>query len=116
MKRTLFTHLGEPLFGAKKGRSVDRKGDRQLGVDRRVKPGADNSATSTQDESGSLEIGSSLGTAIAGTILVAGLSSPAYATAMLTLAAAAVIGLLAAAALPHDTRAGNRDHGVTERR
>lgn len=52
-------------------------------------------------------LGSSLGTAIAGTILVAGLSSHAYATAMLTLAAAAVIGLLAAAALPHDTRARN---------
>lgn len=51
-------------------------------------------------------LGSALGTAIAGTILVAGLSSHAYAIAMLALGAAAVIGLLAAAALPHRTRAG----------
>ncbi|MGW0056536.1 MFS transporter [Nocardia nova] len=53
-------------------------------------------------------LGSSLGTAISGTILVAGLSSHAYATAMLTLAAAAVIGLFAAAALPHATSVERR--------
>ncbi|WP_036501271.1 MULTISPECIES: MFS transporter [Nocardia] len=46
-------------------------------------------------------LGSSLGTAIAGTILVAGLSSHAYAVAMLALGVAGVIGLFAAAGLPH---------------
>ena len=45
-------------------------------------------------------LGSTLGTAIAGTILVAGLSSHAYAAAMLVLAGAGVIGLFAAAGLP----------------
>ncbi|MBB5912016.1 MFS family permease [Nocardia transvalensis] len=48
-------------------------------------------------------LGSSLGTAIAGTILVAGLTSSAgraYALAMITLAAAGLLGLVAATALP----------------
>ncbi|TQM32982.1 MFS transporter [Nocardia bhagyanarayanae] len=49
-------------------------------------------------------LGSSLGTAIAGTILVAGLSSHAYAAAMTTLAIIAIAGFLAATALPrHDS-------------
>lgn len=48
-------------------------------------------------------LGSSLGTAIAGTILVAGLSSHAYAVAMLALGVAGVLGLFAAAGLPHRT-------------
>lgn len=46
-------------------------------------------------------LGSSLGTAIAGTILVAGLTSHAYAAAMVTLAAVGLIGLTAAVLLPH---------------
>ncbi|HEU4346849.1 MAG TPA: MFS transporter [Actinoplanes sp.] len=45
-------------------------------------------------------LGSSLGTAIAGTILVAGLTSGAYAAAMVTLGALGLIGLGAAALLP----------------
>jgi MFS family permease len=45
-------------------------------------------------------LGSSLGTAIAGTILVAGLSKGAYAAAMITLAAVGLIGLTAAAFIP----------------
>jgi MFS family permease len=45
-------------------------------------------------------LGSSLGTAIAGTILVAGLSSSAYAAAMITLAALGLVGLVAAWRLP----------------
>lgn len=45
-------------------------------------------------------LGSSLGTAVAGTILVAGLTGHAYAAAMVTLAAIAAVGLLAAAMLP----------------
>ena len=45
-------------------------------------------------------LGSSLGTAVAGTILVAGLTSHAYAAAMITLAAVGLIGLAAAALLP----------------
>ncbi|MGW6918688.1 MFS transporter [Kitasatospora sp. NPDC054939] len=45
-------------------------------------------------------LGSSLGTAIAGTILVAGLSSGAYAAAMITLAAVGVLGLVAGLRLP----------------
>lgn len=45
-------------------------------------------------------LGSSLGTAIAGTILVAGLSTGAYAIAMITLAGAGLVGLAAAAFLP----------------
>ncbi|PYC77387.1 MFS transporter [Streptomyces tateyamensis] len=46
-------------------------------------------------------LGSSLGTAIAGTILVAGLSTHAYAAAMITLGLTGLIGLAAAVALPH---------------
>src|SRR4051794_29910889 len=49
-------------------------------------------------------LGSSLGTAIAGTILIAGLSHGAYAAAMLALGAAGLIGLVAAALLPHGLR------------
>ncbi len=45
-------------------------------------------------------LGSSLGTAIAGTILVAGLSKGAYAAAMIALAAIGVVGLTAAAFIP----------------
>jgi MFS family permease len=45
-------------------------------------------------------LGSSLGTAIAGTILVAGLVTRAYGAAMVTLAGIAVVGLLAAWFLP----------------
>jgi MFS family permease len=45
-------------------------------------------------------LGSTFGTAIAGTILVAGLTTGAYALAMATLAVAAVLGLLAAVLLP----------------
>ncbi|GHG75380.1 MFS transporter [Amycolatopsis acidiphila] len=45
-------------------------------------------------------LGSSLGTAIAGTILVAGLTSHAYAAAMITLAGIGLLGLTAAAGLP----------------
>ncbi|MFF9625612.1 MFS transporter [Streptomyces griseosporeus] len=45
-------------------------------------------------------LGSSFGTAIAGTILVAGLSKGAYAAAMITLAALGLIGLTASALLP----------------
>ncbi len=45
-------------------------------------------------------LGSSLGTAIAGTILVAGLTKGAYAAAMITLAAVGLIGFVAAAFLP----------------
>jgi MFS family permease len=45
-------------------------------------------------------LGSSLGTAIAGTILVAGLSSHAYAIAMAALAAVGLVGLIAAALVP----------------
>jgi MFS family permease len=45
-------------------------------------------------------LGSSLGTAIAGTILVSGLTSGAYGFSMLTLAVLGVIGLVAATMLP----------------
>jgi MFS family permease len=45
-------------------------------------------------------LGSSLGTAIAGTILVAGLTNRAYGLAMAVLAGIAVVGLVAAAFLP----------------
>ena len=45
-------------------------------------------------------LGSSLGTAIAGTILEAGLSKGAYAAAMITLAGIGLLGLLAAVRLP----------------
>ncbi|WP_052436484.1 MFS transporter [Georgenia sp. SUBG003] len=49
-------------------------------------------------------LGSSFGTAIAGTILVAGLSHGAYAVAMITLGLAGLGGLVAAAGLPRAAR------------
>jgi hypothetical protein len=45
-------------------------------------------------------LGSSLGTAVAGTILVSGLTSGAYGFAMLTLAGLGLIGLVATTMLP----------------
>ncbi|MTD55184.1 MFS transporter [Amycolatopsis pithecellobii] len=51
-------------------------------------------------------LGSSLGTAIAGTILVIGLTSHAYAAAVITLAGIGLIGLGAAARLPRGQVAG----------
>ena len=48
-------------------------------------------------------LGSSLGTAVAGTILVAGLDKSAYAAAMIVLAVIALIGLGAARRLPANT-------------
>ncbi|MFD6936339.1 MFS transporter [Streptomyces goshikiensis] len=45
-------------------------------------------------------LGSSLGTAVAGTILVAGLSTGAYAAAMIALAVIGLVGLVAALLLP----------------
>ncbi|MFF7948914.1 MFS transporter [Streptomyces griseorubiginosus] len=60
-------------------------------------------------------LGSSFGTAIAGTILVAGLSKGAYATAMITLAALALGGLTAAALLPHGPSGGGRVSGAAAR-
>ena len=50
-------------------------------------------------------LGSSLGTAIAGTILVAGLTKHAYAAAMVTLAAIGLLGLTAGALLPRNPAA-----------
>ncbi|MFE5555677.1 MFS transporter [Streptomyces sp. NPDC056544] len=47
-----------------------------------------------------LTLGSSLGTAVAGTILVAGLTSGAYAAALITLAVIGLVGLAAAVLLP----------------
>jgi MFS family permease len=52
-------------------------------------------------------LGSCLGTAIAGTILVSGLDNGAYAAAMITLAAVGLLGLVAAALLPRGTPAGS---------
>ncbi|MCZ4123374.1 MFS transporter [Streptomyces sp. H39-S7] len=49
-------------------------------------------------------LGSSFGTAIAGTILVSGLNDHAYATAMAVLAAAGLIGLVIAALLPRSAQ------------
>ncbi|CAN3977967.1 MFS transporter [Kitasatospora purpeofusca] len=51
-------------------------------------------------------LGSSLGTAIAGTILVAELTNGGYAAAMIVLAAFGVVGLGAALFLPHDRPTG----------
>ena len=45
-------------------------------------------------------LGSSLGTAVAGTILVAGITTHAYGAAMITLAVLGLVGLVAAAFLP----------------
>jgi MFS family permease len=55
-------------------------------------------------------LGSSLGTAIAGTVLVAGLTSPerSYALAMIVLAAIGLIGLVTATRLPSDTATHRR--------
>ncbi|MFD9467955.1 MFS transporter [Streptomyces goshikiensis] len=47
-------------------------------------------------------LGSSLGTAVAGTILVAGLSTGAYAAAMIALAVIGLVGLVAALLLPRN--------------
>ncbi|MFB7243932.1 MFS transporter [Streptomyces populi] len=49
-------------------------------------------------------LGSSLGTAVAGTILVAGFTTRSYAAAMVTLAVLGLLGLTAAALLPHPAR------------
>ncbi|MFB6806928.1 MFS transporter [Streptomyces sp. NPDC056387] len=51
-------------------------------------------------------LGSSLGTAVAGTILVAGLTSGAYAAAMITLAVIGLAGLAAAVLLPRQPSPG----------
>ncbi|MFJ9966790.1 MFS transporter [Streptomyces avermitilis] len=53
-------------------------------------------------------LGSSFGTAIAGTILVAGLTKGAYAAAMITLAVVGLGGLAAAALLPRETGSSTR--------
>ncbi|MFJ4095650.1 MFS transporter [Kitasatospora sp. NPDC089913] len=55
-------------------------------------------------------LGSSLGTAIAGTILVAELTNGGYAAAMIVLAVFGVVGLGAALFLPHDRPAGAPGH------
>ncbi|MDX3529358.1 MFS transporter [Streptomyces sp. ID05-39B] len=58
-------------------------------------------------------LGSSFGTAIAGTILVAGLTKGAYAAAMITLAVIGLGGLAAAALLPRESRpAKTRASGI----
>jgi predicted MFS family arabinose efflux permease len=51
-------------------------------------------------------LGSSLGTAVAGTILVSGLTTHAYAAAMTTLAVLGLVGLAAALFLPHGPVSG----------
>jgi MFS family permease len=56
-------------------------------------------------------LGSSLGTAIAGTILVAGLSKSAYAAAMIALAVMGLVGLGAAVMLPRDRARVRPDDG-----
>jgi predicted MFS family arabinose efflux permease len=61
-------------------------------------------------------LGSSLGTAIAGTILVAGLSKGAYAVAMLSLAAIGLIGLTAAAFIPGRPAPISASDGATPNR
>jgi MFS family permease len=55
-------------------------------------------------------LGSSIGTAVAGTILVAGLSNGGYAAAMITLAAIGLVGLGAAVALPRGPGAATREN------
>ncbi|MGI5410157.1 MFS transporter [Streptomyces chartreusis] len=57
-------------------------------------------------------LGSSFGTAIAGTILVSGLTEGAYAAAMITLAALGLIGLAAAARLPRTPAPGGTPGGA----
>ncbi|MGW7102173.1 MFS transporter [Streptomyces sp. NPDC054838] len=56
-------------------------------------------------------LGSSLGTAVAGTILVAGLSTGAYAAAMITLAGVGLLGLAAAVFLPRTPAAADAPAG-----
>lgn len=59
-------------------------------------------------------LGSSLGTAIAGAILASSPSNRSYAAAMFTLAGIGVLGLVAAAFLPRvrGAVAAHEDHGV----
>jgi MFS family permease len=65
-------------------------------------------------------LGSSLGTAIAGTILVAGLSRHAYAAALIVLAVVGVLGLIVASLLPRvsptapTSAPGSTDRGARE--
>ncbi|MFE7272143.1 MFS transporter [Streptomyces sp. NPDC057623] len=51
-------------------------------------------------------LGSSFGTAVAGTILVSGLTSGAYAVALLVLGAVGIVGLVAAGLLPREPAPG----------
>ncbi|MFI9161065.1 MFS transporter [Kitasatospora aureofaciens] len=60
-------------------------------------------------------LGSSFGTAVAGTILVANLTQHAYAAAMATLALAALIGLATATRLPRTTPAAPAPSGAPPR-
>lgn len=60
-------------------------------------------------------LGSSFGTAVAGTILVANLTQHAYAAAMATLALAALIGLANATRLPRTTPATPAPSGAPPR-
>ncbi|MGW3666675.1 MFS transporter [Streptomyces sp. NPDC005141] len=60
-------------------------------------------------------LGSSLGTAVAGTILVAGFTTRSYAAAMVTLAVLGVIGLTAAALLPGSTGSARGTAGTRAR-
>ncbi|WP_320781584.1 hypothetical protein [Streptomyces sp. CRN 30] len=53
-------------------------------------------------------LGSACGTALAGTVLVSGLTTHAYAAALTVLAATGLIGLAAAALLPRDRATENR--------
>ncbi|MFB8239504.1 MFS transporter [Kitasatospora purpeofusca] len=59
-------------------------------------------------------LGSSLGTAIAGTILVAELTNGGYAAAMIALAVFGVVGLGAALLLPHDRPAGAPERSAVD--
>jgi MFS family permease len=61
-------------------------------------------------------LGSSLGTAIAGTILVAGLTKSAYAAAMITLAAIGLVGLVAGGLLPRHPTPIQASAGAPENR
>ncbi|MEU4298571.1 hypothetical protein [Kitasatospora aureofaciens] len=60
-------------------------------------------------------LGSSFGTAVAGTTLVANLTQHAYAAAMATLALAALIGLATATRLPRTTPATPAPSGAPPR-
>jgi Na+/melibiose symporter-like transporter len=57
-------------------------------------------------------LGSSLGTAVAGTILVSGLTKGAYAAAMAALGIVGLSGLIAAALLPHHRRPASAGAGM----